>query len=693
MPEWKREVSDAFQFLGLDIQTCTQNEAAKAYKTQAMRHHPDKNPGDPAATQRFQKVGAAWDICQRHYEDPSRSYVEERGSRHFDDDDDFVDPEDLAFFMFMFEEMVFGTYSRSSRRNYRSRRGGQQGPGFFFSPFPYYPSGYSSGGYSSSYSGNARLKQDDNGANERNQARTKADYEKRLREFELEIEAEQRELQKRAMEKYKDESRRAVAYQQLFQAARVGKSSTVINLVEEYGLDVNSPEKMPKSTAKKTDKPANFHTLLHAACRSSDEGLILFLLDKGAISDALDDAKLYPFHIAISCGNVAVVKLFLLRRVKGRFTPGCHPSKAAPDGRTPLQLAISSGKAEMIALMTKEATVHDVERCWQQTDVPEFKEILSAKKGFVDPETKELLRQETERKLAEERAREEQRVADERARLAEKARLKEERAQKRAAEQLARKQEQEALEQERRREAELARQQREAEEAARKAELEAPRAKAEALARQLTEEQERAQRHAEEEARLRKAAKAEAKRQREVEAAAIRQQEAEAEEARRQAAVQAEALRIAAAENERLLQAAAQEAERNRRAALEQQKLEAKRAETLRRLQGQAEEHRRQASAEARIQTEEVELSANIQKECAVPLTHLSSAPRRKLAKKQPRELSELSAEVWTICTVTGPLPDISTPGVTEARCTKRARQGSHCRRKKTQGNLHLHPP
>jgi hypothetical protein len=28
--------------------------------------------GDPAATQRFQKLGAAWDICQTHFEDPSR---------------------------------------------------------------------------------------------------------------------------------------------------------------------------------------------------------------------------------------------------------------------------------------------------------------------------------------------------------------------------------------------------------------------------------------------------------------------------------------------------------------------------------------------------------------------------------------------------------------------------------------------
>lgn len=100
----------------------------------------------------------------------------------------------------------------------------------------------------------------------------------------MEIEAEKRQLQQQAIEKSKDESRRATAYQQAFQAARAGNASTVIKVVGEFGLDVNSPEKMPRQAAgKKTDKPTNFQTLLHAACRSSDEGLILFLLDKGAV--------------------------------------------------------------------------------------------------------------------------------------------------------------------------------------------------------------------------------------------------------------------------------------------------------------------------------------------------------------------------------------------------------------------------
>ncbi|KAJ7081545.1 hypothetical protein C8R43DRAFT_340046 [Mycena crocata] len=284
MPELRREVLEAFALLNLSSD-CGASEAAKAYKTEALRHHPDKNLGDPGAIQRFQEVGAAWDTLQRHYEDPSSSYV--RNFPQASDDDDGFSP-DLSFFMFMFEEMLFERYSRGSRREYRSRRGGggpafsfgigRQGPIFFTAqPSSYYSSsGRSSGGYS-------QLRESEND-NVQNQTRQKAAYEKRLKEFEQEIEAEKRDLAKRAAEKSKDENRRVAAYQQAFLAARTGKTSTVISLVNEYHLDVNSPEKIPKTTGKKAT--TNFQTLLHAACRAADEDLILFLLDKGAASVA-----------------------------------------------------------------------------------------------------------------------------------------------------------------------------------------------------------------------------------------------------------------------------------------------------------------------------------------------------------------------------------------------------------------------
>jgi hypothetical protein len=85
-----------------------------------------------------------------------------------------------------------------------------------------------------------------------------------------------------------------------------------------------------------------------------------------------------PFHVAILYRNVPVVRFFLAQR--GKSTEGCHSSKAAPDGRTPLQLAIASGSADMVQLLLKDATVHDVERCWQHNNMaPKIKEILATK--------------------------------------------------------------------------------------------------------------------------------------------------------------------------------------------------------------------------------------------------------------------------------------------------------------------------
>ncbi|KAJ7771881.1 hypothetical protein B0H16DRAFT_1515088 [Mycena metata] len=641
MPDWKPEVLSAFEVLNIDIDVTTVDEAAKAYKIQAIRHHPDKNPGDPSATQRFQKIGAAWDVCQKHFANPEGSYVGRGG----DDDGLGVDPEDLAaFFMFMFEEMISGTYRRG--KYHRSGRRGSGSPEFVFvSPgiFGFRPtySSYSPNSYRSESYSSRQLKQDDGYANERTQAQKKAAYEKRLREFEMEIAAEQREIQRQAKEKAKDENRRAAAYQQAFQAARAGKASKVISLVQEYDLDVNSPERVQRATAK-TKPPTNYQTLLHAACRCSDEGLIVFLLDKGADPQALNDAKLHPFHVAIACGNVSVVKFFLLRRVRGKTTPGCHPSKAAPDGRPPLQIALAGGNAEMVTLMTKEATVHDVERCWLLPEATSFKDILSEKKGFVDPDTIELQRQEAEQKAAE---------------IAEKARIKKERADKAAAEKLARQREEEEIEQQRRMMAEFERLKREAEEAEReKAELKARQEReAEEAARRQIELEARRKREAEEAARRkieveeRQKREAEARQKREAEEAAQRKMELEArqkreaaEAAHRKVEQEARQKREAEearrrAEHEARMQA---EAEAVKQAAEARIKAEAQ----ARQLAEEQERARRQADEEARLKNAAKAEAKRLQREA-------DAAAVRQEAEAEARRQAAVQAEAQRIAT------------------------------------------
>jgi hypothetical protein len=52
----KQQVVDAFRVLGIDPATTNVQRAATAYKKLALKHHPDRNYGDPAANERFQEV-------------------------------------------------------------------------------------------------------------------------------------------------------------------------------------------------------------------------------------------------------------------------------------------------------------------------------------------------------------------------------------------------------------------------------------------------------------------------------------------------------------------------------------------------------------------------------------------------------------------------------------------------------------
>ncbi|KAG6841208.1 hypothetical protein C0991_000870 [Blastosporella zonata] len=146
---------------------------------------------------------------------------------------------------------------------------------------------------------------------------------------------------------------------------------------------------------------------------------------------ALNKNRLNPFHQAILSGNTPVVQFFL-----SRLSEGCHPSKAIADGHTPLQLAIASGSASTVPLFLKNATVHDVEWCWEQSPVPVvLKDVLETKKGFVSRTAtsggpplsrKAALQAEMAHKLAAEQEEKARKIADEHARAAENLKRKEE---------------------------------------------------------------------------------------------------------------------------------------------------------------------------------------------------------------------------------------------------------------------------
>ncbi|MBP3771453.1 MAG: J domain-containing protein [Treponema sp.] len=54
-------MEDLYEILGVS-KTASQSEIKSAYRKLAVRYHPDKNPGDKAAEERFKKISAAYDV-------------------------------------------------------------------------------------------------------------------------------------------------------------------------------------------------------------------------------------------------------------------------------------------------------------------------------------------------------------------------------------------------------------------------------------------------------------------------------------------------------------------------------------------------------------------------------------------------------------------------------------------------------
>ena len=67
-------MNDPYQTLGVS-RTATEDEISKAYKKLAMMYHPDRNPGDKSAEERFKEINAARDAIKNgEPEAPSRGF-------------------------------------------------------------------------------------------------------------------------------------------------------------------------------------------------------------------------------------------------------------------------------------------------------------------------------------------------------------------------------------------------------------------------------------------------------------------------------------------------------------------------------------------------------------------------------------------------------------------------------------------
>ncbi|EIN13247.1 hypothetical protein PUNSTDRAFT_139866 [Punctularia strigosozonata HHB-11173 SS5] len=374
----KQHISDAFRTLGLtpDVDF---DEAKLVYKKLALKHHPDRCYGDAEATERFQEVGAAWEILQEHYEDPAASEEMEFSGNHghftarsFAQYMFKMDMEEFLFFcVYQFDEEMANRHDRRQRARFRRQRQGASGSGVYgFSPF---------------WVSEQQGRQENQRYTRQAQAKVNEEYAARVRRWEKQLAAEEAELLRTRKEEIAMSRERQQARGRAMTAGHAGDFITMRSVIEQYDIDVNAGKD-------------GFDRILHVAARKGDADILNFLVEsRRADLTCLNGEKLTPFHVAAKYGNLEAVKYFIdIQR--------CHPSKAAENGQTPLQLAMGSVShakdvdtlAHLVALLVKPAPVHDVTRCWSiienemekadedmRQTLTKIKDALLTKNGFV----------------------------------------------------------------------------------------------------------------------------------------------------------------------------------------------------------------------------------------------------------------------------------------------------------------------
>ncbi|MDR1493478.1 MAG: molecular chaperone DnaJ [Planctomycetaceae bacterium] len=112
---------DYYEVLGVN-RTATKEEIATAYRKEAMKYHPDRNPGDEAAVEKFKLAAEAFDVLNNDEKRAAYDRYGHAGVGNGGAGTQFHDVNDI-FSMFgdMFGDSIFGSFFGGG-----SRRGGQR---------------------------------------------------------------------------------------------------------------------------------------------------------------------------------------------------------------------------------------------------------------------------------------------------------------------------------------------------------------------------------------------------------------------------------------------------------------------------------------------------------------------------------------------------------------------------------------
>jgi molecular chaperone DnaJ len=108
---------DYYEVLGVE-RTATIDEIKRAYKKKAIEHHPDKNPDDPAAEERFKEASEAYAVLS---DQERRSRYDRLGHSAFDSAAGGFDAVDLGGMAEILEGLIGDVFGGRRRRARRGR--------------------------------------------------------------------------------------------------------------------------------------------------------------------------------------------------------------------------------------------------------------------------------------------------------------------------------------------------------------------------------------------------------------------------------------------------------------------------------------------------------------------------------------------------------------------------------------------